>query len=64
MYRYYAHGEVLEEEVAPVVLDVEKEAKDQRHVHNDDEDHHHHPSVYRHRHCLFVLIFHDLAKFV
>ena len=48
IYRYYAHGEVLEEEVAPVVLDVEEEAKDKAEVHQADEDDHHHPTVYGH----------------
>ena len=42
----FADREVLVEEVAPVVLDVEKEAKDQGHVHEADEDNHHHPAVY------------------
>ena len=44
----FADREVLVEEVAPVVLDIEEEAKDQRHVHEADEDDHHHPTVDRH----------------
>ena len=40
-----AHREVLEEEIAPVVLDVEEEAEDEHHVHQADEDDHHHPRV-------------------
>ena len=43
-----AHREVLEEEIAPVVLDVEEEAKHEHHVHEADEDDDHHPRVNRH----------------
>ena len=42
------HREVFEEEIAPVVLDVEEEAKDEHHVHEADEDDDHHPRVDRH----------------
>ena len=48
MYWINPHSEVLEEEVAPVVLDVEEEAKDEAEVHQADEDDHHHPTVYGH----------------
>ena len=37
------HREVFEEEIAPVVLDIEEEAKDEHHVHEADEDDDHHP---------------------
>ena len=40
--------EIFEEQIAPVVLDIEEEAKDEHHVHEADEDHHHHPRVNRH----------------
>ena len=36
---------VLEEEIAPVVLDIEEEAKDQGEIHEADEDDHNHPTV-------------------
>ena len=39
------HCEVFEEEIAPVVFDIEKEAEDEHHVHEADEDDHHHPCV-------------------
>ena len=42
------HREVFEEEIAPVVLDIEEEAEDEDHVHEADEDDHHHPRVDRH----------------
>ena len=37
--------EVFEEQIAPVVLDIEEEAEDEDHVHEADEDDHHHPRV-------------------
>ena len=37
------------ENVAPLVLNVEEEAEDERHVHGDDGDDDQHPAVYRHR---------------
>ena len=40
--------EIFEEQIAPVVLDIEEKAKDEDHVHEADEDHHHHPRVDRH----------------
>ena len=42
------YREVFEEEIAPVVLDIEEEAKDEHHVHEADEDDDHHPRVDRH----------------
>ena len=42
------HREVFEEEIAPVVLDIEEEAEDEHHVHEADEDDDHHPRVNRH----------------
>ena len=42
------HREVFEEEIAPVVLDIEEEAEDEHHVHEADEDDDHHPRVDRH----------------
>ena len=50
------HRKVFEEEVAPVVLDIEEEAKDKAEVHQADEDDHHHPTVYRHPHSLAFLL--------
>ena len=40
--------EIFEEQIAPVVLDIEEEAKDEHHVHEADEDDHHHTRVNRH----------------
>ena len=42
--------EIFEEQIAPVVFDIEEEPKDEHHVHEADEDHHHHPRVNRHPH--------------
>lgn len=36
---------IFEEQVAPLILDVEEEAEDEHHVHQADEDDHHHPRV-------------------
>ena len=43
------------ENVAPLVLNVEEEAEDERHVHGDDGDDDQHPAVDRH-HRLLKLI--------
>ena len=41
----FSHCEVLEEEITPVILDVEEKTEDKNHVHEADEDDHNHPSV-------------------
>ena len=52
------HSEVFVEQVAPVVLDIEEETKDEDHVHEADEDNHHHARVDRHPHHLPLLPHH------
>ena len=42
----YRH--ILEEQIAPVILNIEEEAKHQHHVHQGDEDDNDHAGVQRH----------------
>ena len=46
VWTFYRH--IFEEQVAPLVLDVEEEAEDEGEVHDADEHHHHHARVYGH----------------
>ena len=48
LQRLCADREVVVEDVAPLVLDVEEEDEDECHVHGHDGDHHQHPAVHRH----------------
>ena len=43
----YSHRHILEQQVTPIILDIEEEAKDQHQVSQADEDDHHHTAVYR-----------------
>lgn len=40
-----SHREILVQQVAPLVLDVEEQPEDDGHVHEDDDDHHQHAGV-------------------
>ena len=52
---------VLEEEIAPVILDIEEETKDQGEIHEADEDHHNHPTV-QFTHTPWNIILEDIIE--
>ena len=43
-----AYRHILEEQITPVILDIEEEPKHQHHVHQADEDDDDHAGVHRH----------------
>ena len=45
MINCFTHREILEEQITPVVLDVEEHAEDDGEVHEADEDDDHHARV-------------------
>ena len=45
MLGYTCYRKVFEEEVAPLILDIEEEPKHQHHVHHGDHNHDNHAAV-------------------
>ena len=51
------YRQIMVENVAPLVLNVEEEAEDERHVHGDDGDDDQHPAVDRHHRLKLISAF-------